>query len=192
MGLIEQRLNVNYGDYFQVKSLSNIPFDAYLSEFPGLIHFAYIDRFNHQLFAPEINTTTPTFLSKKHFWSMIDQCKDYLKHGFTTVSWKDNYFTYSYFLWFENLLTGAKISPDYPIETFGDSKLRPGLKNDDYYSELVNCCFPKIGSAKVCCYELYLVHLYLTESSVILEQARRLSVNIWDFVRLPKGVDEIY
>jgi len=46
---------------------ASLTINKYLEEFPGLVHFLYIDRFNHRITAPSLDFTSEetTSLTKK-------------------------------------------------------------------------------------------------------------------------------
>ncbi|XP_018353157.1 PREDICTED: Hermansky-Pudlak syndrome 1 protein homolog [Trachymyrmex septentrionalis] len=83
---------------------TSLTINKYLEEFPGLVHFIYIDRNTHRLVAPTLDfTSTETLaLTMKKIWNMVEQSRMHLQEGHLSVMWKDTTFNYSYFLWFED------------------------------------------------------------------------------------------
>ncbi|KAH8271491.1 hypothetical protein KR018_000399 [Drosophila ironensis] len=184
---VEAKL-LEFAEFLAVKATRNISIDAYLEDFPGLVHFMYVNRSTGQMLAPDLRPNQ--LVPKSKLWSMVDIARSYLKKGQTTVIWKDRAFHYSYFLWFEDqsgsilnssldlqqhfLTTGAASGQKSPTE--------PGALTMDYYHDLAELCFPKLTPAKVRVYELYCIHLGLVTATCAVEHARRLVATISDVV----------
>nr|CAD7587257.1 unnamed protein product [Timema genevievae] len=83
---------------------SSLTINKYLEEFPGLVHFLYIDRTNHRVTAPSLDFSSEETMSltKKKIWSMVDFSRSHLQEGHMAIMWKDTTFNYAYFLWFED------------------------------------------------------------------------------------------
>ncbi|XP_070155054.1 BLOC-3 complex member HPS1 isoform X4 [Polyergus mexicanus] len=185
--LVRQKLN-DFSDFLKVKALKNftlgssLTINKYLEEFPGLVHFIYIDRTTHRLVAPTLDfTSTETLaLTMKKIWNMVEQSRMHLQEGHLSVMWKDTTFNYSYFLWFEDNSgcspPKCKVYLNYIMKNFP----MPGILCGDYYRKLTETCFPKLSPSKVRIYELYCVHLGLTTSTCVLEHSRRLAATIWE------------
>ncbi|KAB7495680.1 Hermansky-Pudlak syndrome 1-like protein, partial [Armadillidium nasatum] len=185
-------------------SCSIISINKYLEEFPGLIHFIYIDRSTHQLTAPPLwtseqegvvqlppdSTTSPSslqairHLTAAKIWSMVDFARDHLAKGHCTVLWKDKTFSYSYFLWFEdqggNPLKPVNLNKDI-LKTFPQT----GLLCGDFYKVYATKAFPNNSPSSLRGFELYCVHIGLATSPCILEQTRRLAASIWEIAGPP-------
>ncbi|XP_023168666.1 Hermansky-Pudlak syndrome 1 protein homolog [Drosophila hydei] len=192
--VVEAKL-LEFAEFLAVKAARNISIDAYLEDFPGLVHFMYINRSSGQMLAPDLRQGQPQLLPKSKLWHMVEFTRNYLKKGQTTVMWKDRTFHYSYFLWFEDLSGGIlKCSLDlqqhFLSTGFGNgngngghkSPAEPGSLPMDYYSELAELCFPKLAGGKVRVYELYCIHLGLVTATCAVEHARRLVATISDVV----------
>ncbi|XP_018044334.1 PREDICTED: uncharacterized protein LOC108684498 [Atta colombica] len=182
--LVRQKLN-DFSDFLKVKALKNftlgsrtsLTINKYLEEFPGLVHFIYIDRNTHRLVAPTLDfTSTETLaLTMKKIWNMVEQSRMHLQEGHLSVMWKDTTFNYSYFLWFEDNSVCAVLL-NYLL----------------YYRKLTETCFPKLSPSKVRIYELYCVHLGLTTSTCVLEHSRRLAATIWEVTGVPNNLADIF
>ena len=184
----------DFSEFLKVKALRNftltsrasLTINKYLEEFPGLVHFIYIDRHLHRLTAPTLNFTyeETAVLTKKQLWSMVDYSRSQLRDGHFSIMWKDTTFNYAYFLWFEKP-SGSPLKPKiYPtslIKNFSP----PGILIEDFYKRLIEACFPKMSSRDVRCYELFCIHLGLATSSCVLEHSRRLAATIWEVTGLP-------
>ncbi|XP_070155056.1 BLOC-3 complex member HPS1 isoform X6 [Polyergus mexicanus] len=155
--LVRQKLN-DFSDFLKVKALKNftlgssLTINKYLEEFPGLVHFIYIDRTTHRLVAPTLDfTSTETLaLTMKKIWNMVEQSRMHLQEGHLSVMWKDTTFNYSYFLWFEDNSgcspPKCKVYLNYIMKNFP----MPGILCGDYYRidhlDLCSGTFPKTGS----------------------------------------------
>ncbi|XP_011296705.1 Hermansky-Pudlak syndrome 1 protein homolog [Fopius arisanus] len=193
--LVKQKFN-DFSGFLRVKAIKNftlrsrtsLTINKYLEEFPGLVHFIYIDRTTHRLTAPTLDFTNPETLAltTKKIWSMIDHSRNHLQEGHFSVMWKDTTFNYAYFLWFEDS-SGAPLK----CKTYLNSVIKnfpvPGILCDDYYKKLAQVCFPKVSPSKIQIYELYCVHLGLATSSCVLEHSRRLAATIWEVTGLPNN-----
>lgn len=194
--VVEAKL-LEFAEFLAVKAARNISIDAYLEDFPGLVHFMYINRSSGQMLAPDLRQGQPQLLPKSKLWHMVEFTRNYLKKGQTTVMWKDRTFHYSYFLWFEDL-SGGILKCSFDLQQhflstgFGNgngngngaykSPPEPGCLPMDYYSELAELCFPKLAGGKVRVYELYCIHLGLVTATCAVEHARRLVATISDVV----------
>lgn len=103
--VVEAKL-LEFAEFLAVKAARNISIDAYLEDFPGLVHFMYVNRSSGQMLAPDLRQNNPQLVPKTKLWNMVEFTRGYLKKGQTTVMWKDRTFHYSYFLWFEDLSGG--------------------------------------------------------------------------------------
>ncbi|CAG9815580.1 unnamed protein product [Phaedon cochleariae] len=165
-----------YEEFLNVKSINNFSLGSYLEEFPGLVHFLYIDRNTHRITTPSLEFSTEEQLfNKKKIWFMMDFGRKYLhKAGVMQLIWKDTKFSYAYFIWFEDS-NGTPLKPTVFPEQLSSL---PGILCEDFYKKLKEKCFPKMQPSKVRCYELFCLHIGLVTASVVLEQNRRLAATI--------------
>ncbi|XKL59651.1 hypothetical protein PGB90_000667 [Kerria lacca] len=164
---------------------STLSINKYLEEFPGLVHFLYIDRITHRFVAPHLDFSSQetTNLTKKKIWNMIQFARIHLQEGCTSIMWKDTLFHYSYFLWFEDS-SGTPIKPKVPVATVIKTLSAPSVLTD-FYSQLLKKCFLVSSNNRIRCYELFSVHLGLVTASCVLEQCRRLTATIWEVTGVP-------
>lgn len=184
----------DFSEFLQVKVLRNftltsrasLTINKYLEEFPGLVHFIYIDRHHHRLTAPTLDFSyeETAVLTKTQLWSMVDYSRSHLQDGHLSIMWKDTTFNYSYFLWFEKP-SGSPLKPKIYPTTAIKNFPPPGILIEDFYRRLIEACFPKISPRDVRCYELFCIHLGLATSSCVLEHSRRLAATIWEVTGLP-------
>ncbi|XP_075156136.1 Hermansky-Pudlak syndrome 1 protein [Haematobia irritans] len=187
--VVEGKL-LEFAEFLAVKAERNVTIEAYLDDFPGLIHFIYINRSSGLMISPDLKTSNPLIPSTKLF-EMLEFSRRHLKKGHSSLMWKDKTFNYAYFLWFEDQSTGSSRSIDLekylnlPSANSANSfkpNFEPGLLAGDYYQLLTEICFPKTPVNKIKCYELFLVHLGLVTATCAVEHARRLVATIADVV----------
>ncbi|KFB44790.1 AGAP011210-PA-like protein [Anopheles sinensis] len=171
--------------FLHAKSQKNFTMGSYpFQKFPGMVHFMHIDRYNGRIVAPSLDDQDPSDILKDRVWSMVDFSRTYLDKGYMSMIWKDVTFSYAYFVWFEDE-HGTTLKPNEPPNHgAGLPATKPsliaGILAGDYYQRLIETCFPRTPSSKVRCYELFLVHLGLVTSTIVLEHCRRLAVTITD------------
>lgn len=184
----------NFTEFFKIKatrnftlaSKSTLNINKYLEEFPGLVHFLYVDRITHRLVAPSLDFSSQETISltKRKIWSMVDFSQAHLQDGRLYIMWKDTVFIYSYFLWFEDV-SGTPLKPKISPASVLKNMSMPGILCEDFYQKLIEKCFPKTVTGKVRCFELYSIHLGLVASSCVLEHCRRLTATIWEVTGIP-------
>ncbi|XP_067656863.1 BLOC-3 complex member HPS1-like [Haliotis asinina] len=175
----------DYRHYLSVKAQRNIPMTSYLDEFPGMVHFIYIDRQSNQLTAPSLNITPEekgkkdaTSLVKNKVWMMVEHMMVKLTEGYTSIMFRDGDFYYSYFLWFEDN-TGNPLPVQVPYKPSHDMN-SPGILTGTFFRQLIQKCFPNSVPGAVHCYELYLMHVGLVHPQYIASHCRQLARKLWD------------
>lgn len=170
-------------DYLEVKALQNITMTSYMAEYPGLIHFIYVDRSTNCVIAPAVvlkkgHLNGATSLKNK-IWKMVNFGRSYIDGAKNYCClWKDEDLCYLYTIWFEDS-TGRIIKPSaYP-----NLKKFPfrGILCGNFFSTLVQKCFPNASYEHIFCYELFCVHLDSTSTDQIVNHFHRLCSQLWDF-----------
>ncbi|CAG7718726.1 unnamed protein product [Allacma fusca] len=167
--------------------------NKYMEEFPGLVHFIYVDRDRHAATLPSLDSAIDDAvkLTKRKIWSMVKFAREHMQEGHFSLMWKDSAFNFAYFLWFEDqsgVSVRAKNSPSLPWDNYSPSTL-PGIMCGDFYRRLVQECFPGSSTPKIRCLELFCIHLGLVTSSLVLEHSKRLAATIHDATRVANHVD---
>ncbi|TRY57838.1 hypothetical protein DNTS_022749 [Danionella cerebrum] len=188
--LLERTLNM--AQYREVEGLEGLSScekqGKYHFEFPGLIHFIFIDRSSGHMKAPSLTVTDRSISElgkgdlvdfiKDKVWRLVAETRWYLHKGYTTVTLRDGDYFYCYFLWFENEM-GFKLEvtdiPGAPI----------GMLTFDYHRKLLWYYSKKHQNEVVKCYELLTVHLGVIPTEFILQHCSQLAQKLREPTQIP-------
>ncbi|KAK7109941.1 BLOC-3 complex member HPS1-like [Littorina saxatilis] len=180
---LQQEL-MDYRDYLSVKAQRNITMTSYLDDFPGLIHFIYVDRQFQHMTAPSLNMmidhgkADATRFLKEKIWKMHSYMVKKLQQGYTSVLLREGDFYYSFFLWFEDSM-GNPVPVQEPYKPNVETPL-PGTLTGSFYKRLRRQCFPHKVEGAIHCYEMFLMHVGLVTPQYIAAHCQKLAHKLWE------------
>ncbi|XP_064603916.1 BLOC-3 complex member HPS1-like [Liolophura sinensis] len=176
----------DYKEYLAVKAQRNVTMTTYLEDYPGLVHFIYVDRTSNQITAPSINIASDeqrsqhdaTQLLKDKVWQRCSWIQSKLSQGYTTLTVRDGDFHFGYFLWFEDS-AGNPLTYQQPFKPESVS-VQPGVIAGNFYDQLIRSCFPDGIVGGIHCFELVTMHVGVVPTQYVVSHCRKLASQLWE------------
>lgn len=143
----------------------------YVEEFPGLIHFIYVDRTTGRFLAPDM-ADAADMLTQDTVRRAISRTFSIIHSGYCAGTWRRGALHGCSILWWER--RGAPVrAPLAPNPAVVRTLPPPGDIQGTFYKQLAEMAFPG-DSRGLVIKELICIHLGLVPASTAVQQSRRL------------------
>ncbi|KAJ5078671.1 hermansky-pudlak syndrome protein [Anaeramoeba ignava] len=159
---IAHRFRYSVRHHVECLSIPSFTILPYVSKYPGIIHFIFVDRNRNRVIAPDFTSLhevykieTPNIenMSKNYIkskvWDLSSHAQTFLEKGFHSMMMRVGPFFYCYRMWFENK-EGEKLLINEKL---------PSLENlsqeNSFHIQTIQKLF---RSKKVYCYEIYTLY----------------------------------
>lgn len=166
----------SYMDFLLVKAGEGLHISSFSAQFPGLLHFVYINRTANRMLATIIDTAE----LHARVWKGWEFAQRYSHEGSFTAMWVDGDLHFSYTLWFENH-AGKPVKPKCAVNPASLQQMSyPGVVSSSFYGQLMRYCFPDVSLDQLSCLEFMCAHANSIPASTILEQLQLLPSSLRD------------
>ena len=185
----------HYTPFMELKFNRNITISYYWHQFPGLVHFSFINRQENLCIIPTIDAyetsnlkaseKTISFAYKKYL-PIIQTLLN--KHHCTQFQFIDDKLklVFSYFLWFEDrssnyipidfIITNNSMSNSF--QSYSSKSNLADMTNQNFYESLPRLCYPNAPENSLICFELYCLHSPSLSDLNIKKQLNLLMFNL--------------
>ncbi|XP_077498736.1 Hermansky-Pudlak syndrome 1 protein isoform X2 [Amblyomma americanum] len=166
----------NYMSFLLVKAAEGLNVSSFSAQYPGLLHFVYINRTANRMLATSINAAELHAM----VWRGWESAQRYSHEGSFTAMWADGDLHFSYTLWFENH-AGKTVKPKCAVNPASLQQMAyPGVVSSSFYGQLMRYCFPDVSLEQLSCLEFMCAHANSIPASTILEQLQQLPLSLRD------------
>ncbi|XP_053604823.1 BLOC-3 complex member HPS1 isoform X2 [Plodia interpunctella] len=163
-----------YVDFLQVKAMRYFSLGSYVEEFPGLVHFVYVDRAAARSLAPDM-ADCKDMLAPDTVKQIVNRSLSIVREGYSAATWRRGALHVACVWWWTR--RGVALRPAAPHPAAVRALPPAGDLAGTFYRQLTELSFPN-DSAGVSLKELICIHLGLLPASSALQQARRLAHSV--------------
>ncbi|CAH0683147.1 unnamed protein product [Spodoptera exigua] len=147
----------------------------YVEEFPGLIHFIYVDRTAGRFLAPDM-ADCADMLAPETVRRAVWRSLCVVREGYCAGTWRRGALHACALLWWERRAQPVRpVAPPHPAAV--RALPPPGDIQGSFYRQLTELAFPG-DSRGITVKELICIHLGLLPASTAVQQARRLAHSV--------------
>ncbi|XP_022115144.2 Hermansky-Pudlak syndrome 1 protein homolog isoform X1 [Pieris rapae] len=155
---------------------SSLTLHKYVEEFPGLIHFIYVDRTTGRFLAPDMADCVD-MLTPDTIRSIMRRTMFAFREGYGAATWRRGAIHVCAVRWWERKGQPLRPAPHPPAAV--RALAPPGDILATFYRQLMELVFPN-DSQGVSIKELVCIHLGLLPASTAVQQARRLAHSVYE------------
>ncbi|XP_059057339.1 BLOC-3 complex member HPS1 [Achroia grisella] len=194
-----------YVEFLQVKAMryftlgsgaedsGSLTLHKYVEEFPGLIHFIYVDRTTGRFMAPDMADCVD-MLSPDTVKRVVSRTFSMLHEGYSAATWRRGALHVCAVTWWERREAGAGAGAGAaaldaaraPHPAAVRALPPPGDILGTFYRQLLELAFPN-ESQEVSMKELICVHVGLVPAPTAVQQARRLAHSVRELAAVDRA-----